>query len=98
MDYSEELNFIFRFPTKIVFGPGTAKEVGIEVDELKRTRALIVTDQGLVQTDLVKMVQKSLGKKCVGIFSDVVPDTGLHIVNAGAEYGRKLEADVLVSV
>jgi alcohol dehydrogenase len=57
-----------------------------------------VTDRALVQTDLVKMVQKALGKKCAGVFSDVVPDTGLHIVNAGAEYGRKLEADVLVSV
>jgi alcohol dehydrogenase len=70
----------------------------MEVDELKRTRALVVTDRDLAQTDLVKTVQKALGKKCVGIFSDVVPDTGLHIVNAGAEYGRKLEADVLVSV
>jgi len=98
MAYSEELNFIFRFPTKIVFGPGTAKEVRMEVDELKRTRALIVTDQVLVKTDLVRMVQKALGKKCVGIFSEAVPDTGLHIANAGAEYGRKLETDVLVSV
>jgi aldehyde dehydrogenase (NAD+) len=98
MDYSEELNFVFRFPTKIVFGPGTAKEAGMEVDELRRTRALIVTDRDLAQTDLVKTVQKALGKKCVGVFSDVVPDTGLQIVNAGAEYGRKLEADVLVSV
>ena len=98
MDYSEELNFVFRFPTKIVFGPGTAKEAGMEVDELKRTRALIVTDRTLVETNLVKTVQKALGKKCVGVFSDVVPDTELHIVNAGAEYGRKLETDVLVSV
>ncbi len=98
MHYSEELNFIFRFPTKIVFGPGTAKEVGMEVDELKRTRALVVTDRDLAQTNLVNTVQKALGKKCVGVFSDVVPDTGLQIVHAGAEYGRKLEADVLVSV
>src|SRR5512143_1119002 len=98
MDDPRELNFVFRFPTKIVFGPGTAKEAGMEVDELKRTRALIVTDRTLVQTDLVKMVQKALGKKCVGVFSDVVPDTGLHIVNAGAEYGRNLDTDVLVSV
>ena len=98
MGYSVDLNFIFRFPTKIIFGPGTAKEVGLEVEELKRTRALIVTDRDLVQTDLVKMVQKALGAKCAGIFSDVIPDTGLHIINAGAEYGRKLEANVLVSV
>ena len=98
MGYSEDLNFIFRFPTKVIFGPGTAKEVGLEVEELKRTRALIVTDRDLVQTGLVKMVQKALGAKCAGIFSDVIPDTGLHIINAGAEYGRKLEANVLVSV
>jgi alcohol dehydrogenase len=98
MDYSEELNFIFRFPTKIIFGPGTAKEVGLEVEELKRIRALIVTDMDLVQTNLVQMVQKALGTKCVGIFSEVIPDTGLHIINAGAEYGRKLKVDVLVSV
>jgi aldehyde dehydrogenase (NAD+) len=98
MGYSVDLNFIFRFPTKIIFGPGTAKEVGLEVEELKRTRALIVTDRDLVQTDLVKMVQRALGAKCAGIFSDVIPDTGLHIINAGAEYGRKLEANVLVSV
>jgi len=98
MDYSEELNFIFRFPTKIVFGPGTAKEVGMEIEELRKTRALIVTDQVLVQTDLIRIIQKVLGKKCVGVFSDVVPDTGLHIVNAGTEYGRKLGADILVSV
>jgi len=68
MDYSEELNFVFRFPTKIVFGPGTAKEAGMEVDELKRTRALIVTDRDLVQTDLVKMVQKALGKSASASF------------------------------
>jgi len=98
MDYPQELNFIFRFPTKIVFGPGTAKEVGMEVDELKRTRALIVTDRTLGQTDLVRTIQKALGNKCIGIFPDIVPDTGLHIVNAGAEYGRRLDADVLVSV
>jgi alcohol dehydrogenase class IV len=98
MVYSSDLNFVFRFPTKIIFGPGTAKEVGMEVEGLKGTKALIVTDRDLVKTDLVKIVQKALGPKCVGIFSDVIPDTGLHIVNAGAEYGRKLEADVLVSV
>ena len=98
MDYPQELNFIFRFPTKIVFGPGTAKEVGMEVDELKKSRVLIVTDRDLAQTHLVKMVQKALGKRCVGIFSEVVPDTGLQIVNAGAECGRQLEADTLVSV
>jgi alcohol dehydrogenase len=98
MDYSKNLNFVFRLPTKILFGPGAAKEVGMEVDELKGIKALIVTDRDLVKTDLVKIIQKSLGPRCVGVFSDVTPDTGMHIVNAGAEYGRSLGADILVSV
>ncbi len=98
VDYSKKLNFVFRLPTKILFGPGTAKEVGMEVDELKGTKALIVTDQDLVKTNLVKIVRNALGVRCVGIFSDVTPDTGVHIVNAGSEYGRALGADILVSV
>ncbi len=98
MDYTKTLNFVFRLPTKILFGPGAAKEVGMEVDELKRTRALLVTDQDLIKTDLVHIVRSSLRSKCAGVFSDVTPDTGLHIVNAGAEYGRTIKADVLVSI
>jgi len=98
MAYSKKLNFIFRLPTKVIFGAGTAKEAGIETEALKGTRALIVTDRDLVKTDLVKIVQNALGAKCVGVFSDVTPDTGIHIINAGAEYGRKLRADILISV
>jgi alcohol dehydrogenase len=98
MPYDVNLNFVFRLPTKILFGPGTAKEVGMEVDELRRTKALIVTDRDLVKTNLVNIVRKALGTRGVGIFSDVTPDTGVHIVNAGSEYGRALGADILVSV
>ena len=98
MAYSKKLNFIFRLPTKVIFGAGTAKEAGIETEALKGTRALIVTDGDLVKTDLVKIVRNALGAKCVGVFSDVTPDTGIHIINAGAEYGRKLRADILISV
>ncbi len=98
MTYSKNLNFVFRLPTKIIFGSGAVKEVGMEVDELRGTRALIVTDRDLVKTDLVNIVRKTLGSKCVGVFSDVTPDTGMHIINAGSEYGRTLGADTLVSV
>jgi alcohol dehydrogenase len=98
MPYDVNLNFVFRLPTKILFGPGTAKEVGMEVDELRGTKALIVTDRDLVKTNLVNIVRKALGTRGVGIFSDVTPDTGVHIVNAGSEYGRALGADILVSV
>lgn len=98
MDYTITLNFVFRLPTKIVFGSGAAKEIGMEVDEFKRTKALIVTDRDLIKTDLIKVVRNALGSRCAGVFSDVTPDTGVHIVNAGAAYGRAVGADILVSV
>ncbi len=99
MPYDANLNFIFWCPTKIVFGENTVLDIGIEVESLKCKRALIVTDRDLAKnTDLPEKVKRALGPLCVGVFSDVEPESGLHIVNRGANLGRELKADCLVSV
>jgi len=98
MSYDENLSFIFRCPTKIVFGKGVVQDVGGEVDELGSKRTMIVTDKRLVETDLYSQVKKALGKRYIGTFSAVEPDTGLHIVNEGTDTARKLNIDCLVSV
>ena len=93
------LNFIFWSPTKVVFGENTALDVAIEVENLKCKKALIVTDKDLVSnTDLPERIRKTLGNLCAGIFSDVEPDSGIHIVNQGAKFGAGRGADCLVSV
>jgi alcohol dehydrogenase len=69
------------------------------VGTLKCKRALIVTDKDLVtKTDIPEKIKRALGNLCSGIFSDVEPDSGIHIVNQGARLGRKLGADCIVSV
>ena len=99
MSYDPDLNFVFWSPTKIVFGENTALDVAMEVESLKCKKALIVTDRDLVKnTDLPEKIKKALGNLCVGIFSDVEPDSGLHIVNQGAKIGKELGADCIVSV
>jgi alcohol dehydrogenase class IV len=99
MPYDANLNFIFWCPTKVVFGENTALDVGIEVQNLKCKRALVVTDRDLIKnTDLPERIRKALGKLSVGVFSDVEADSGLHIVNQGAKVGKELGADCLVSV
>jgi alcohol dehydrogenase class IV len=99
MSYDASLNFVFWSSTKVVFGENTAFDVAIEVENLKCKRALIVTDRDLVKsTDIPEKIRKSLGRLCVGIFSEVEPDSGIHIVNQGAELGKELAADCLVSV
>ena len=99
MPYDANLNFVFWSPTKIVFGENTALDVAIEVENLKCKKALVVTDRELAKnTDIPERIKKVLGNLCVGIFSDVEPDSGIHIVNQGAKLGKELGADCIVSV
>jgi alcohol dehydrogenase class IV len=99
MDYAADLSFLFTNPTKVVFGAGSSGDVGVELRGLGCTKALIVTDKFLNEkTDIVKRIEKSLGKACAGIFCDVSADSGVHVVNAGAELGRACGADSIVSI
>ncbi len=99
MKYSDSLNFIFRMPTKVVFGKGTAKEVPLEMKELGVSRALVVTDRFLYEkTEIVNDIVKALGEACVGVFADVEPDTGVDIVDSAYALFQEKGADVIVSV
>jgi alcohol dehydrogenase len=99
MPYDASLNFVFWSPTKIVFGEKTALDVAMEMETLKCKKALIVTDKDLAKnTDIPEKIRKALGNLCVGIFSDVEADSGIHIVNHGGKLGKGLGADCLVSV
>ncbi|GFP21662.1 alcohol dehydrogenase [Candidatus Hakubella thermalkaliphila] len=73
--------------------------MAIEVENLKCKKAFIVSDRDLIKsTDIPEKIKKALGNLCVGIFSDVEPDSGIHIVNQGAKLGVELGADCIVSV
>ena len=96
--YSRDLSFIYYNPTKIIFGEGSIKEIGIEVEALGGTRAVVVTDRGVVEAGLAGEVEEALGRKYVGTFDGAVQDSGFHIVNEGAKFAREAGADTIVSV
>ncbi|MGB4643714.1 MAG: iron-containing alcohol dehydrogenase [Dethiobacteria bacterium] len=98
MSYSRDLSFIYYNPTKIIFGEGSIKEIGIEVEVLGGTRAVVVTDRGVVEAGLAGEVEEALGRKYVGTFDGAVQDSGFHIVNEGAKFAREAGADTIVSV
>lgn len=98
MGYEKDLSFIYYNPTRIVFGEKSVKEVGIEAEQLGGTRAVVVTDRGVVEAGLAGQVEKALGAKYAGTFDRCVQDSGFHIVNEGAEFAREKGADLLVSV
>ena len=59
MSYDRDLSFEYNNPTKIIFGENSVKDIGLEVDNLGGTRALIVTDQGIVKAGLTERIKEA---------------------------------------
>lgn len=98
MAYDSDLSFNYFGPTKIIFGAGSSKDVEIEMGSIGGTRALVVTDQGIIKAGLIDHIVKALGSKCVGVYSDIPQDTGVEVVDEGAAFAKKNGADILISV
>ena len=97
MPYDADLNFNYFGPTKVVFGTGSISELPMEVAILGK-KAFLVTDEGIGETGLVDQVTDRLGDLLVGVFSDVPQDSGMEVVDKGAEAALAAGADVLVSL
>jgi alcohol dehydrogenase len=99
MRYGSDLSFLHFSPTKVVFGHRSLGELPSELDGLGVSRVLVVTDAVLAsKTDLVARVEKTLGRRFAGVYADVVPDSGVGIVDRGAEKAKELRADGIVSI
>jgi len=98
LSYDRELSFEYNNPTKIIFGENSVKDIGLEVDNLGGSKALIVTEQGVTQAGLVNRVVEALGRRYVGTFDDCVQDSGFKLVNDAAEFARTKGTDILISV
>ena len=98
MRYDSDLSFNYFGPTKIIFGVDSSKDVEIEMSYFGGTKAVVVTDQGIIKAGLIDHIVKALGNKCVGVFSDIPQDTGVEVVDAGAAFAKKNGADIVVSV
>jgi alcohol dehydrogenase class IV len=97
MGYEADWTFNYFGPTKVIFGIGMISDLHLEVSSLGK-KALLVTDPGIIETGMADQVKEILGDSLVGVYSDIPQDTGIEVVNQGAEYGRSIEADVVVSL
>ncbi|MEW5722651.1 MAG: iron-containing alcohol dehydrogenase [Thermodesulfobacteriota bacterium] len=97
MIYERDLSFNYVAPTKVIFGPGSLRDLALEVRTLG-TRAFLVTDPGVIAAGLAGKVREALGPLLAGEFSDVPQDTGMEVVDAGAAAAAQAGADVVVSL
>ncbi len=90
----------FYSPTKIILGQDTVKRVGDEAKALGRSRALIVTDPGIVSAGYTKIVEEALhnAKIEVGIFDGVVPEPPARCVEDGVKMIREGRYDLVIGI
>lgn len=99
MRYGADLSFLHFSPTKIVFGAKSLRELASEVDGLGCKRALVVTDGVIAhKTDLLERTTKALGRRLGAVFTDVLPDSSVAIVDRGAAAAKDAGADCIVSI
>lgn len=91
-------SFMFEGPTKVVGGPDSIIALQYEISRLNCKRAVIITDKGIRDAGILDKVQKAIGSMCVGIFDEVMEDSGYKVIDKAVEFCRNLNADILVSL
>lgn len=91
---------IWSFPTRIVFGVGAVGEVGAEAKRVGGTRALVVTDKGVVGAKLLTPVEASLKKAGleVAVYDGVLGNPVEKNVHDGVAAYREAKADVIIAL
>lgn len=91
---------VWSFPTRILFGVGVVGQTGAEARRLGASRALIVTDKGVVRSGLLEPVAASLRKEGVevAVFDDVLGNPIEKNVHDGVAAFREARADLVVAL
>lgn len=82
------------------FGPGARKELPGVIKGLDKSKVLVVTDKGLLQFGVAKLVTDVLDEAGISydIFSEVKPNPTVSNVKAGIDAFKKAQADILVAI
>jgi 4-hydroxybutyrate dehydrogenase len=91
---------VWSYPTRIVFGAGSAAEAGREAKNFVSSRVLLVTDAGVLQAGLVRAVQASLEASAIQsqTFSALSSNPTEAEVEAGFAAYRAAKAEGVVAV
>lgn len=90
---------IFYSPKKIIFGNGSISDLPQEIKSLGK-KALIVTDNLIAKTEIIKKIMKMLQGAGVeaGLYDGVLPEPPLESVDKGVEVAVEGGYDVIVGV
>jgi alcohol dehydrogenase len=93
--------FEFFTPTRLLAGTGLVRGLGQELARFGYKRCFLVTDRHLQQAGLVDRVLAGLAGSPVevaGIFADVLPDSGVAVVEQCAALAREANPDLILAL
>jgi 4-hydroxybutyrate dehydrogenase len=99
--YSPDMaSTVWSYPTRIVFGAGSAAQSGAEAKNFVSGRVLLVTDRGVVEAGLAKVVEDSLRAHAIEsrTFADLSSNPTEAEVEKGALAYRAAGAEGIVAV
>lgn len=90
----------FSIPSTILTGAGSSETVGEQAKRLSASKALIVTDPGILKIGYADQISKNLHNAGLTstVFSDVTPDPTLQNVTDGLNQYRTENCDIIVSI
>lgn len=93
-------SFMWQIPTKLYFGIGEAEKIVDRVNELGGKSVFIVTDPGLMRTNIVSDIKAKLNSAGfrTEVFSKVEPNPTVEIVEEGVRAAKGFGCDVLLAV
>jgi alcohol dehydrogenase len=89
-----------RSPHLILAGLGAFEKLGPEAKGMGATRALVVTDKGVIDSGIGKKAQEILGKEGIGVefFDRVIPDPDVACFETCLETARKQKFDLIIGI
>ncbi|MCX7795599.1 MAG: iron-containing alcohol dehydrogenase [bacterium] len=94
------LNFLFSIPTLIVFGCNSIEELGKRVKEIGGSKAILVTDKGIVNSGILEEIKTILSKDDIEfvIFDEVEPNPFDTTIERGTNVAIKESCDVVIGI
>src|SRR5690606_40992580 len=94
------MTVVWSYPTRILFGEGSAALIAQEASKLGGTRALLVTDEGVMNAGLVAPLVDGLTAAGIEttVYSGFSSNPLESEVLSGADAYRQHRADIIIAV
>ncbi|MDA7681267.1 iron-containing alcohol dehydrogenase [Verrucomicrobiales bacterium] len=101
LDFSKDIiNFVHLNSTKVIFGPNCVRFVGNKAKEFNATKALIVTDSGILNAGHLDVVLESMNDSQVDciVYSEVTENPSSYDVNNCATFAKSHSVDLILGL